>query len=49
MGMFEEKKEIRQFTLHPSRPEKVLKVPGLSIIHQAQIYGVPSAISAALR
>jgi hypothetical protein len=37
MGMFEEEEKIGHLAFHSSRPEMMLKVPGLFIIHQTQI------------
>src|SRR5512143_1373083 len=44
MRMFEDEQHIRQFSFCPSGPEQVLKVPGLLIVYQAQIYNISKVI-----
>src|SRR4030042_2323461 len=40
MWMFGKEEEIRDFPFHTSRPEGMLKIPGLFVIHQTKIYRV---------
>jgi hypothetical protein len=44
MGMFEEEEKIGHLAFHSSRPEMMLKVPGLFIIHQTQIDDISMVI-----
>src|SRR4030042_1189443 len=40
MWMFGKEEDIRDFPFHTSRPEGMLKIPGLFVIHQSKIYDI---------
>jgi hypothetical protein len=43
MGMFEEEQQVWQLFFYSPRPELMLKIPGLLVVEQTEIYDVSTS------